>query len=70
MAADLFHGGSFGAIIGAISLFIGVGAGIGPWLGGLLHDQTGSYDAALWVAQATAFASVLFISLAGARQRG
>lgn len=70
MAADLFHGGSFGAIIGAISLFIGVGAGIGPWLGGLLHDQTGSYHAALWVAQATAFASVLFISLAGARQRG
>jgi MFS family permease len=70
MAADLFHGGSFGAIIGAISLFIGVGAGIGPWLGGLLHDQTGSYHAALWLAQATAFASVLFISLAGARGRG
>jgi MFS family permease len=64
IAADLFHGKSFGAIIGVVSLFIGVGAGIGPWLGGLLHDWTGSYREAFWVAQATAFASVLFIWIA------
>jgi len=64
IAADLFHGKSFGAIIGVVSLFIGVGAGIGPWLGGLLHDWTGSYHEAFWVAQATAFASVLFIWIA------
>jgi MFS family permease len=68
IAADLFHGRSFGAIIGAISLFIGAGAGIGPWLGGALHDWTGSYRAAFWVAQATAFASVIFIWMAGARE--
>ncbi|MGH7852614.1 MAG: MFS transporter [Candidatus Binatia bacterium] len=64
IAADLFHGKSFGAIIGAISLFIGAGAGIGPWLGGVIHDWTGSYREAFWVAQATAFASVLFIWIA------
>ena len=64
IAADLFHGKSFGAIIGVVSLFIGVGAGIGPWLGGLLHDWTGGYREAFWVAQATAFASVLFIWIA------
>jgi len=69
IAADLFHGKAFGAIIGAISLFIGAGAGIGPWLGGVLHDWTGSYHAAFWVAQATAFASVLFIWMAGTRDR-
>ncbi len=67
IAADLFHGKSFGAIIGVVSLFIGAGAGIGPWLGGLLHDWTGSYREAFWVAQATAFASVIFIWIAGAR---
>lgn len=68
IAADLFHGKSFGAIIGAISLFIGVGAGIGPWLGGAIHDWTGSYRAAFWVAQAAGFASVVFIWMAGGRE--
>ena len=67
IAADLFHGKSFGAIIGAVSLFIGAGAGLGPWLGGVLHDWTGSYREAFWVAQAAAFASVIFIWMAGAR---
>jgi MFS family permease len=67
IAADLFHGKSFGAIIGAISLFIGVGAGIGPWLGGAMYDWTGSYLAAFWVAQAAGVASVVFIWMAGAR---
>lgn len=69
IAADLFHGKSFGAIIGAISLFIGAGAGLGPWLGGVLHDWSGNYRDAFWVAQATAFASVVFIWLAGAREK-
>jgi MFS transporter, OFA family, oxalate/formate antiporter len=69
IAADLFHGKSFGAIIGAISLFIGAGAGIGPWLGGMLYDWTGSYRAAFWAAQVTALASVLFIGLAGRREK-
>jgi predicted MFS family arabinose efflux permease len=68
IAADLFHGKSFGAIIGAISLFIGAGAGIGPWLGGVLHDWTGSYREAFWVAQVLTFVSVVFIWLAESRR--
>ena len=68
IAADLFHGKSFGAIIGVISLCIGAGAGIGPWLGGLIYDWTGSYREAFWVAQAAGIASVLFIWIAGARE--
>jgi len=68
IAADLFHGKSFGAIIGAIALFIGAGAGIGPWLGGLGHDLTGSYSGAFWIAQALSFLSICFIWLAGARK--
>ena len=65
MAADLFHGKSFGAIIGAIALFIGAGAGIGPWLGGAIHDWTGNYNQAFWVAQVLAFSSIGFIWMAG-----
>ncbi len=67
IAADLFHGKSFGAIIGVIALFIGAGAGIGPWLGGLIHDWTGSYDGAFWVAQILAWCSVCFLWMAGSR---
>ena len=67
IAADLFHGKSFGAIIGAIALFIGAGAGIGPWLGGVIHDWTGNYFWAFCVAQAMTFASVGFIWMAGSR---
>lgn len=68
IAADLFHGKSFGAIIGAIALFIGAGAGIGPWLGGVIHDWTGDYFWAFSVAQALAFSSVGFIWIAGSRR--
>jgi MFS family permease len=67
LAADLFHGKSFGAIIGSIALFIGAGAGIGPWLGGALHDWTGSYLSAFWIAEALTFSSVAFIWLAASR---
>ena len=67
IAADLFHGKSFGAIIGAIALFIGAGAGIGPWLGGVIHDWAGNYYWAFCVAQVMTFASIGFICMADAR---
>jgi MFS family permease len=65
IAADLFHGKSFGAIIGALALFIGAGAGLGPWLGGLIFDWTGGYYWAFCIAQGMTVASVVFIWLAG-----
>jgi MFS family permease len=68
IAADLFHGKSFGAIIGSIALFIGAGAGIGPWLGGALHDLNGDYFWAFSIAQALTFSSVAFIWLAASRK--
>jgi MFS family permease len=68
IAADLFHGKSFGAIIGALALFIGAGAGIGPWLGGLIYDWTGDYYWAFCIAQAMTLASVGFIWMAGSRR--
>jgi MFS family permease len=68
MAADLFHGKSFGAIIGAIALFIGAGAGIGPWLGGFMHDKSGSYDTAFLLAELLALGSIGLIWLAGSKR--
>jgi len=68
IAADLFHGSSFGAIIGTIALFIGAGAGVGPWLGGLLRDWSGGYGGAFWTAQAMSVASMTFIWMAATRK--
>lgn len=61
IAADLFHGRHFGAIIGVVALFIGAGAGAGPWLGGYLHDLSGDYDTAFITGIALALLSLGFI---------
>lgn len=45
-AADIFHGPNFGAISGVILTGMGVGGVIGPWLGGIVYDTTGSYKLA------------------------
>jgi len=45
-AADLFQGSCFGQINGWISLGNGLGEGVGSWLGGAVHDRTGSYQPA------------------------
>ncbi len=45
-AADIFHGRHFGAIAGILLTGMGVGGVIGPWLGGHIHDITGSYTSA------------------------
>ena len=43
MAGDLFGGRHFGLIYGALSVGNGLGAALGPWIAGLMHDLTGSY---------------------------
>lgn len=38
-------GGGLGAIYGVITLGMGVGAGMGSWISGMLYDVTGGYVA-------------------------
>lgn len=45
-AADIFHGRHFGAIAGLLLTGMGIGGGIGPWLGGHIYDISGSYSSA------------------------
>jgi MFS family permease len=47
--ADIFHGKHFGAIAGLLLSGMGVGGAIGPWLGGYIHDVSGSYSSAFIV---------------------
>ena len=41
--ADLFQGRDLTTILGFLEMPVGIGAGIGVWLGGYLYDLTGSY---------------------------
>ncbi|MEJ0072132.1 MAG: hypothetical protein WDO24_29290 [Pseudomonadota bacterium] len=51
----LFHGGHVATIFGMMLVGSGLGAALGSWTSGLLHDWTGHYDAGI----AFAFLSVV-----------
>lgn len=55
IAMRLFQGRRVGTIFGTISIGAGLGAALGSWVGGLLHDWSGGYDLVF----ACAFLSVL-----------
>jgi MFS family permease len=52
MASERFGGRHFGAIYGALNVGNGLGAALGPWFGGVVHDVTGSYRLAFLTAMA------------------
>lgn len=41
--AELFQGKHYGTISGMLSVAASLGAGLGPWVTGLLYDWTGNY---------------------------
>ena len=43
LTADVYRGRSFGPVLGVITFGNRVGSAIGPWLGGVIYDLTGSY---------------------------
>lgn len=43
LTADIFAGKGFGSILGYSTVAVGVGGALGSYLGGALHDWTGSY---------------------------
>ncbi len=44
--ADIFHGKNIGAISALVLTGTGIGGALGPWLGGYIHDISGSYSIA------------------------
>ena len=49
LTADVYRGRNYGAVLGLITFGNRLGSAIGPWLGGVIHDLTGSYRAAFAV---------------------
>jgi len=66
--AEIFQGRHYGRIFGTLSLASSSGAALGPWAAGALHDRTGDYAAAFWLAMAAAIVSATAIWLAAPRR--
>jgi MFS family permease len=47
---ELFQGRHYGTIFGTLNFASNAGAGLGPWMTGLIHDGSGSYRPAFWLA--------------------
>ncbi|MBO89367.1 MAG: MFS transporter [Rickettsiales bacterium] len=68
MPADLFQGPRFAAILGVASIAANLGAGIGPWVAGVIFDYSESYDMAWWLAIAVSLASIAAVWMAAPRK--
>jgi len=66
--AEIFQGPHYGTIFGTLMLAAIMGGAAGPWATGVLHDTTGSYTLAFWLAIGCSVLSAGAIWLAGPRQ--
>jgi MFS family permease len=48
--AEIFEGKHYGPIFGTLMVSALAGGAVGPWFMGLVHDRTGNYALAFWVA--------------------
>jgi MFS family permease len=65
--AEIFEGRHYGTIFGTLMLVAIGGGAVGPWVTGLLHDATGSYTLAFWIAMGCSAVSAMAIWLAAPR---
>jgi MFS family permease len=66
--ADLFQGKGFGGINGFIVMGFGPGGALGPWLGGLIYDASGSYTPAFVLVIVSALMACAAVWLAAPRK--
>ena len=60
---DTFGLGKIGAIFGLLEVGFGIGAAIGPAIGGFIFDVTGSYSIAFLIVPAAMLLATLFVAL-------
>jgi MFS family permease len=66
--AEIFQGRHYGTVFGTLMLASIGGGAAGPWLTGVLHDATGSYTIAFWIAIAGSLISAIAIWIAAPRK--
>jgi MFS family permease len=65
--AEIFQGRHYGSLFGVLMLAAIGGGALGPWVTGVLHDATGSYDVAFVLAIGSSALSAVAIWLAAPR---
>ena len=68
VVAEIYEGPHFGTIFGTLMLAAIGGGAAGPWITGLLHDHTGNYAAAFWIALGLSIVSAVAIFIAAPRK--
>ncbi len=68
VVAEIFQGRRYATIFGTVMIALMVGSALGPWLTGALHDATGSYALAFWIAAGLSALSIAAIWLAAPRK--
>ena len=66
--AEIFQGRHYGSIFGTLMLASIAGGAVGPWLTGTLHDATGNYIVAFWIALVSSLLSAVAIWFAAPRK--
>lgn len=69
LVSVLYPGGGVGSIFGALSLGLGLGAAIGSWASGWLHDIAGGYTASFGLAVVSSTAGMLVFLLVPSLRR-
>jgi len=65
ITSDVFGLGKIGVIVGVLDIGRGVGAAIGPIVGGLIFDISNDYSMAFLLGAAAMFATALLIAIIG-----
>ena len=65
---EIFQGARYSSIFAVLNIASNAGAGMGPWVTGLLYDRAGSYAPAFWLAIACSATSVVAVWLAAPRR--
>jgi MFS family permease len=66
--AEIFEGRHYGSVFGTLMLASIAGGAVGPWLTGVIHDATGGYTLAWWIAIGSSALSAVAIWLAAPRE--
>jgi MFS family permease len=64
IVAEIFEGPQYGSILGTINVALIGGGAAGPWVAGVIHDATRSYDAAFLLAIACCIVSATAVWIA------
>jgi MFS family permease len=68
IVAEIFQGRRYATIFGTVMVALMAGSALGPWVTGVVHDVSGSYAPAFWVATALSVVAAVAVWLAAPRK--